>query len=187
MSLIRPKTLQWRHNERDCVSNHRRLHCFFNCCFRWSSKKTSKPRVTGLCAGNPPVTTQKTSNAEMFPLDDTTMNFIDLIATVTMKSQRNYDKHDKARIIGHDDVIKWKHFPRYWPFVRGIHRSPVKYPHKGQWRGAMMFCLIRAWINSWVNNCEAGGLRRYLAHCDVIVMVILGMCCSSCWINTEIV
>ena len=25
----------------------------------------------------------------------------------------------------HDDVIKWKHFPRYWPIVRGIHRSPV--------------------------------------------------------------
>ena len=35
----------------------------------------------------------------------------------------------------HDDVIKWKHFPRYWPFVRGIHRSPVNSPHKGQWRG----------------------------------------------------
>ena len=33
---------------------------------------------------------------------------------------------------GHDDVIKWKHFPRYWPFVRGIHRSPVNSPHKGQ-------------------------------------------------------
>ena len=32
----------------------------------------------------------------------------------------------------HDDVIKWKHFPRYWPFVRGIHRSPVNSPHKGQ-------------------------------------------------------
>ena len=31
----------------------------------------------------------------------------------------------------HDDVIKWKHFPRYWSFVRGIHRSPVKSPHKG--------------------------------------------------------
>ena len=70
----------------------------------------------------------------------------------------------------HDDVIKWKHFPRYWPFVRGIHRSPVNSPHKGQWRGALMFCLIRAWINSWVNDCEAGDLRRYLAHCDVIVM-----------------
>ena len=41
--------------------------------------------------------------------------------------------------IWHDGVIKWKHFPRYWPFVRGIHRSPVNSPHKGQWRGALMF------------------------------------------------
>ena len=32
----------------------------------------------------------------------------------------------------HDDVIKWKHFPRYWPIVWGIHRSPVNSPHKGQ-------------------------------------------------------
>ena len=39
----------------------------------------------------------------------------------------------------HDDVTKWKHFPRYWPFVRGIHRSPVYSTHKGQWRGALMF------------------------------------------------
>ena len=38
----------------------------------------------------------------------------------------------------HDYVIKWKHFPRYWPFVWGIHRSPVNSPHKGQWRGALM-------------------------------------------------
>ena len=41
--------------------------------------------------------------------------------------------------LDHDDVIKWKHFPRYWPFVRGIHRSPVNSPYKGQWRGTMMF------------------------------------------------
>ena len=34
--------------------------------------------------------------------------------------------------VTHDDVIKWKHFPRYWPFVRGIHRSTVNSPHKGQ-------------------------------------------------------
>ena len=39
----------------------------------------------------------------------------------------------------HDDVIKWKHFPRNWPFVRGIHRWPMTSPHKGQWRGALMF------------------------------------------------
>ena len=47
----------------------------------------------------------------------------------------------------HDDVIKWKHFPRYWPFVRGIHRSPVNSPHKGQWRGTLIFSLICVWIN----------------------------------------
>ena len=73
-------------------------------------------------------------------------------------------------VILHDDVIKWKHFPRYWPFVRGIHRSPVNSPHKGQWRGALMFSLICARINGWVNNREAGDLRRYRAHYDVIVM-----------------
>ena len=70
----------------------------------------------------------------------------------------------------HDDVIKWKHFPRYWPFVREIHRSPVNFPHKGQWRGALMFTLICARMNGWVNNREAGDLRRYLVHYDVIVM-----------------
>ena len=70
----------------------------------------------------------------------------------------------------HDDVIKRKHFPRYWPFVRGIHRSLVNSPHKGQWRGALMFSLICARINAWVNNGEAGDLRRHRAHYDVTVM-----------------
>ena len=72
----------------------------------------------------------------------------------------------------HDDVIKWKHFPLYWPFVRGIHRSPVNSSHKGQWRGTLMFSLICAWINGWVNNREAGDLRRNRAHYDVIVMFV---------------
>ena len=70
----------------------------------------------------------------------------------------------------HDDVIKWKHFPRCWPFVRGIHRSPVNSPHKDQWRGALMFTLICARINGWVNNRKAGDLRRHRAYYDVIVM-----------------
>ena len=70
----------------------------------------------------------------------------------------------------HDDVTKWNHFPRYWPFVRRIHRSPVNSPHKGQWRGALIFSLICVWINGWVNNRKAGDLRHYRAHYDVIVM-----------------
>ena len=71
----------------------------------------------------------------------------------------------------HDDVIKGKHFPRYWPFVWGIHRWPVNSPHKDQWRAPLTFSLI--WINGWVNNCEAGDLRRHQAHYDIIVMVPL--------------
>ena len=68
----------------------------------------------------------------------------------------------------HDDIIKWKHFPRYWPVVRGIHRSP---PHKGQWRKAFMFSLIGTWTNVWVNNRDAGDLRRHSTHYDVTVML----------------
>ena len=71
----------------------------------------------------------------------------------------------------HDDVIKWKYFPRYWPFVQGIHRSPVNSPHKDQWRGALMSSLIYAWVKGWVNNREAGDLRRHHAHYNVIVMI----------------
>ena len=62
-------------------------------------------------------------------------------------------------IYAQDDVIRWKHFPRYWSFVRGIHRSPVNSPHKDQWRGALMFSLICAWTNDWVNNNQ-GNLDR---------------------------
>ena len=60
--------LQWRHDGHDGVSNHQRHDCLFNCLFRRRSKKTSKLRVTGICAGNSPVTgefpAQRASNAE---------------------------------------------------------------------------------------------------------------------------
>ena len=75
-----------------------------------------------------------------------------------------------ALIPYHDDVIKWKHFPRYWPFVLGIRRSPVNSPHKGQWHGALMFSLICARINGWVNKCETGDWRCHCAHYDFTVM-----------------
>ena len=70
-----------------------------------------------------------------------------------------------------DDVITRKHFPSYWPFVRGIHRSPANSTHKGPWCGALMFSLICAWTNGWVNNPGAGDLRSHGAHYDVIVML----------------
>ena len=55
--------------------------------------------------------------------------------------------------------------------------SPVtgEFPHKGQWRGALMFSLICTRINGWVNNGEAGDLRRHRAHYDVTVMIWTGV------------
>ena len=48
--------LRWRQNGRDNVSNHQPRDCLLNRLFRRRSKKTSKLRVTGLCAGNSPGT-----------------------------------------------------------------------------------------------------------------------------------
>ena len=54
--------------------------------------------------------------------------------------------------------------------MRGIHRSPVHSPHKGQWHRAFMFSLICAWTNGWANHRYAGDLRRHRTHYDVTVM-----------------
>ena len=78
----------------------------------------------------------------------------------------------------HDDVIKWKHFPRYWPFVRGIHWSQVNSPHKAQWRWVLMFSLIYTWIN----NRDASDLRRHRAHHDVTVVNVESVLQSD-WIE----
>ena len=71
----------------------------------------------------------------------------------------------------HADVIKWKHFPHYWPFVKGIHQSLVNSPHKGQWCGAMMFSLICAWKKrfSTPSRCRwfETPLHSLWHHCNV--------------------
>ena len=58
----------------------------------------------------------------------------------------------------------WNIFLHYWPFVREIHWSPLKSPHKGQWCGALMLSLICAWINGWINNHDAGDLICHHSH-----------------------
>ena len=72
--------------------------------------------------------------------------------------------------VSHDDVIKWKHFPRYWLFVRRIHRSPVNSSPKSQWRLTSLISLICTWTHGWVNNRGTGDLRRYRCHYDITVM-----------------
>ena len=65
-------TSLWRHNGHNGVSNHQPHHCLLNCLFGWRSKKTSKLRVTGLCAGEFPHKWPVTR--KMFPFDDVIMN-----------------------------------------------------------------------------------------------------------------
>ena len=72
------------------------------------------------------------------------------------------------------DQIWWRHqmetFSALLALCAGNSPVPVNSPHKGQWRGALMFSLICVWINGWVNSREAGDLRRHRGHYDVNVM-----------------
>ena len=79
--------------------------------------------------------------------------FTQVMVMIFAISCYTFSRYIDTNVAVHDEVIKWKHFPRYWPFVRGIHRSQVNSPHKGQWRGALMFSLSCVWINGWVKDC----------------------------------
>ena len=163
-------SLHWRYNDRGGVSGHQPHDCLLNRLFRQRTKKTSKLRVTGLCAGNSPATGEFPAQRASYAED----------VSIWWRHHAMCDQSPRDFLLQsttgwtmtwlHDDFIKWKHFPRYWSFVRGIHRSPVNSPHKGQWRRALIFSLICAWMDDWVNNREACNLRRHCAHYDVIVM-----------------
>ena len=62
-----------------------------------------------------------------------------------------YDTHQYFQWQSHDEVIKWKHFPCYWPFIWGVHQSPVNSPHKGQWCGALMGFFYLC-LNKWLSK-----------------------------------
>ena len=95
----------------------------------------------------------------------------------------NLNRH--ASLQWSEDIPWWRHqmetFPRYWPFVWGIRRSLVNSPHKGQCRGALMFALICAWTNRWVNNRDSGDLRRHCAHYDVTVIPTVRFPVTRVW------
>ena len=71
-------------------------------------------------------------------------------------------------------IAWWRHemetFSALLALCAGNSPVPVNSPHKGQWRGAFVFSLICTWINDWVNNHEAGDLRRHHGHYDANVM-----------------
>ena len=102
-------SLLWRHNDHDFVSNYQPHGCLLNRLFRRRSKKTSKLRVTGLCVGNSPGPVNSPHKGpvtrKMFPFDVVIM--VGLLCGTGM-------------IFCIDiDIIKWKHFPRYWKWILG--------------------------------------------------------------------
>ena len=165
---------------------HESWHCFMrywawqHVCFLWGLLLPSTNGVgmihywfchddTSLAfyEGNPPVTggfpSQRASNMEPW-------------CFFNVSSNKLLNKHSYVCYLRchHDDVIKWKHFPRSWPFVRGIHWWPVNSPHKGQWRWALMFSLIcvlnkrlskQLW--GWWFETPSCSLWR---HCNVMFM-----------------
>ena len=132
--------IKWRHNGRDGASNHQTPDCLLSRLIRRRSKKTSQLRVTGLYAGNSLVTgefpAQMASNAEnvsiwlrhhekiTFGISTSKWQPFCLGLNVSSYHRITIARKQKLRKWHrHDDVIKWKHFPRNWPFVRGIRRS----------------------------------------------------------------
>ena len=84
-----------------------------------------------------------------------------------------YTAHSSLNyVIPHDDVIKWKHFPRYWPFVRGIHRPRWIPAQRPVTRRFDVFFDLRLNKRLSKQNRHAGDLRRHRTHYDVIVMVV---------------
>ena len=181
------RDIQWRHNDHDGVSNHQPGGCLLNRLFRRRSKKTSKLRVTGLCVGKSPGPVNSPHKGpvtrKMFPFDDVIMKINPSMHTVALSILQVDGSYQPETTI---NLFMYSKSQLYYllimtsssgnifgvtgPLCREFtgHRwIPL---HKGQRRGALIVSLICAWINGWVDNCEAGDLRRYIAHYDVIVM-----------------
>ena len=160
--------------------------------FRRRSKETSKLCATGLCEGNSPVTSefpaQRSSNAENVSIlcrhyertikYEPCANFLECVICMNALSHHCFIllPADFKVSNNHDDVIKWKHFPRYGPLCgefighRWIPRTKVS--------DAELWCFLWYWtvLKCSVNIRNAGDLKRHHAHYDVIVMIIEKLC-----------
>ena len=122
-------TWQWRHNERDGVSNDRRLDCLLNHLFRRRSKKISKLRVTGLCEWNSPVIggfpSQRASNAEMVPCDDVIMtckrNWTPIMPTLSTLTTPEVVVMTTSGAASDDMVGSWQRKFGYYSDVAWLH------------------------------------------------------------------
>ena len=153
--------LQWHHNGRNGVSNHQPHHCLLNCLFRRRSKKTSKLRITGLCAGNSPVTGEfaahRASNVKNVSIwwCHHILNAVRCTASLCFWFNSGFLDGKQNLALHYGDVImstmasqitsltivystvysgadqRKYQSSMSLTFVRGIHLSPVNSPHTG--------------------------------------------------------
>ena len=98
---------------------------------------------------------------------------LDCLDIPSMSNHTRSAANRSVCITVHNDVIKWKYFPRYWHFVWAIHRSPVNSPHKGQWHGASILFLFDLRLNKWFSKQSSRcwfetPSRSLWRHCNVI-------------------
>ena len=124
---------------------------------QWHHDMGTLPIFVAVCVGDPPVIGTFPTKRDSNPNFDVTflVSLNDLLHSQVVSdiSMMTLSNGNISRVTGH--------------LCREFTGDS---PHKGQWRGALMFSLICVWINDWVNNREAGDFRRYCAHYDVIVM-----------------
>ena len=148
MIIYLVSTYRWRHNGRDGVSNHQPHDCLLNRLFRHRSKKTSKLRVTGLCAGNSPGTgefpAQRASDAENVSIwwrhhENDIFVTSPLVSIIMFACSKRYVSvymyfvwtlisalYQASRLIISYRRHSMEAHSAFWPFVMGIKRSPVR-------------------------------------------------------------
>ena len=123
----------------------------------WRHQMETFYAILALCVGNSPVTSLMSPRASL----------------VASNSNKWYNMYG---LVKHFVSLYWlleiKFITTTTITTTTTTTSSVNSSHKGQWRGALIFSLICAWINGWLNNREADDLRRNHAHYDVIVMLL---------------
>ena len=161
-------SLQWHNNEHDGISNHLHLHCLLHCWFRPTSKKTSKLRVTGLCA-NSPVTgefpTQKASNTENVSIwwcHHVYVTHIKLCSKVS--NQWGYHLHSCVTYLPRLDVVCW-----YWFSFTARLVSTHCRDHSGyglsQWDVGLHYNGVYHWVctqNDPCTGCVTPLIARFM-------------------------
>ena len=160
-------SLRRRYNGRDSVSNHQPHDCLLNRLFRRRSKKTSKLRVTGLCAGNSPGTGE-------FPAQ--MASYAENVSIWWRHHDIYYITYIPQYFVGTGEICIAN--GPLWRESTGLRWIPLT-----KASGAVLWCLIYAWTNGWANNRDAGDSSDHRANCHVTVRVYL----KICWMHNVVV